>query len=186
MTGIYAKLPITFDAERLAADAAKFTGGDWAPHFNTHYYEGDWSVVPLRAVKGGHLAIYPDPNAPEGFIETGFMARCEYVPEVLRSFECEMETVRFLSLAAGSVIKRHRDYALGIEDGFVRVHIPVITNPQVRFTLADEVVDMRPGEAWYLNVNNYHSVQNDGACDRIHLVIDCVVNDWVRKMIGAV
>lgn len=175
------KLPFTFDAERLRADAEQFAAHEWTPHFNIHNYEGEWSVVPLRAVKGAVSAIYPDPNAPEGYLETEQMSRCNYVPEILKTFECELQTVRFLKLAAGSAIRRHRDYELGFEDGFVRVHIPAMTNSKVDFVLADEHLAMRAGEAWYLNVNNYHSVVNAGATDRIHLVIDCVVNDWLRK-----
>ncbi len=175
------KLPFTFDATRLRADAGRFAAGEWTPHFNTGNYEGDWSVVPLRAVKGGVLAIYPDPNAPDGYVETEQMTRCNYVPEVLRAFECELETVRFLKLGAGSRITQHRDYMLGFEDGFVRVHIPVVTNSQVDFVLNDEHLDMQVGEAWYLNVNCPHSVVNAGPTDRIHLVVDCVVNDWLRN-----
>ena len=184
MPGVCLKLPLTFDAARLERDAAGFTDTDWAPHFNIHYYEGDWSVVPLRAVKGGNLAIAPEIEAPDGYVNTAQMERCEYVPEVLAAFKCEFETVRFLKLAAGSVIKRHRDYGLGIEDGTMRVHVPVVTNDDVEFILDEKRVDMKPGEAWYLNVNHYHSVTNGGSTDRIHLVIDCVVNDWLREMVG--
>lgn len=183
MTLRNAKLPLSFDAERLSGDAAKFAAGEWQPHFNIHNYQGEWSVVPLRAVKGGLTAIFPEPNAPEGYVAMPQMERCEYVPELLRSFECELQTVRFLKLAAGSQIRRHRDYELGLEDGFVRVHVPAITNPQVEFTLDDDLVTMLPGEAWYMNVNFHHSVVNAGSTDRIHLVVDCVVNDWMREMI---
>jgi hypothetical protein len=174
------KLPLSFDAFRLREDAALFDDTEWTPHFNVHNYEGEWSVVPLRAVKGARFEIYPDPNAPAGYVETAQMSRCVYVPEVLNSFQCKLQTVRFLKLAAGSQIRRHRDYALGLEDGFIRIHVPVATNDQVEFMLADERVEMREGEAWYLNVNFHHSVRNNGGTDRIHLVIDCVVNDWLR------
>ncbi|HQX55436.1 MAG TPA: aspartyl/asparaginyl beta-hydroxylase domain-containing protein [Pyrinomonadaceae bacterium] len=183
MTIIKAKLPIRFDYEMLAADADRFAADEWIPHFNIHNYEGEWSVIPLRAVKGGNSAIFPDPNATDGYVETEQMSICRYVPEVLTAFECEMETVRFMKLAAGAQIRRHRDYALGLEDGVCRIHIPAATNDEVEFMLADERVQMAPGEAWYLNVNNYHSVANRGATDRIHLVIDCVVNNWLTTMI---
>ena len=183
MTMIKAKLPLTFDAERLAEDASRFQADEWVPHFNIHNYQGEWSVVPLRAVKGAGLAIYPDPTSTAGYVETEQMSRCSYVGEILAALECEFETVRFMKLAAGASIKRHRDYALGLEDGLCRIHIPAVTNPDVDFMLADELVMMSPGEAWYLNVNNYHSVENRGTTDRIHLVADCVVNDWLRTMI---
>jgi hypothetical protein len=32
-----------------------------------------------------------------------------------------------------------------------------------------------------VNVNLLHSVSNKGNTDRIHLVIDCVVNDWLGE-----
>ena len=177
------KLPISFDAARLAADVELFGVGEWQPHFNIHNYQGEWSVVPLRAVKDGHLSIYPDPEARSGYVETEQMERCRYVPEILTLFECDLQTVRLMKLAAGALIRRHRDYALGLEDGFVRIHIPATTNPQVEFILDDTPVAMSPGEAWYLNVNYHHSVTNGGRSDRVHLVVDCVVNDWLRDMI---
>ena len=40
-------------------------------------------------------------------------------------------------------------------------------------------MNMQPGEAWYLNFNLPHSVANRGTTDRIHLVIDCVMNPWL-------
>ena len=179
------KLPFTFDSQRLQADVRQFASDEWVPHFNIHNYEGEWSVVPLRAVKGAVSAIYPDPNATDGYIETEMMSRCKYVPELLKTFECELQTVRFLKLTAGSSIRRHRDYELGYEDGFIRVHIPVVTSPLVDFVLDDKHLKMNEGEAWYLNVNFHHSVTNGGDTDRVHLVIDCVVNDWIESLFSA-
>jgi hypothetical protein len=44
---------------------------------------------------------------------------------------------------------------------------------------------MNEGELWYLNVNQPHHVTNRSTTDRIHLVIDCVVNDWLREVLLA-
>ena len=173
------KFPFEFDAARLVLDEQQFAAADWTPHFNTAYYEGDWSGIALRAARDQAVPLYPDPVAVD-FAETEMMRRCAYVPEVIGTFECEFETIRFLRLGAGATIREHRDYQSGFEDGFVRVHIPVVTNEQVEFRLGGEELRMRPGEAWYLNLNLPHSVRNDGAEDRVHLVLDCVVNDWLR------
>lgn len=173
------KFPFSFDTARLKNDVQKFSTEDWIPHFNTQYYEGDWSGVALRAAKGAHVQLYSDPNTIEGFVDTDMMARCSYIHTVLNTFECEFTSVRFLKLRVGSQILRHRDYQLGFEDGEIRIHIPVLTNPQVEFILDDKKIDMKEGEAWYLNFNLYHSVRNNGITDRIHLVMDCVVNDWL-------
>jgi hypothetical protein len=175
------KLPFVFDSARLKNDLQSFAPTDWTPHFNTRYYEGDWSGIALRAPKGTAVnQLYPDPTAKDGYAETAMLERCDYIPEVLAAFRCELESARFLRLGAGANIREHRDYQLGYEDGFIRLHIPVQTNSQVEFYLDGQSVEMREGEAWYLNFNLKHSVKNGGASDRVHLVIDCVLNDWLR------
>jgi hypothetical protein len=43
------RLPFQFDKEKLRRDLELFGPGDWTPHFNTGYYEGDWCGIALRA-----------------------------------------------------------------------------------------------------------------------------------------
>jgi len=179
------QLPFQFDAARLQAELAHIMAEEYVPHFNTAYYQGDWSAVPLRSIGGRTDHIYPDPTARDAFADTLLLARCAYIREVLGTLHCPLHAVRYLRLKVGSVIKEHRDYELGFEDGEVRLHIPVITNPGVEFVLNQVRVVMNEGECWYLNVNQPHRVANRGATDRIHLVIDCVVNDWLRDLLLA-
>lgn len=179
------KLPLHFDAARLQADLAGILAGEFVPHFNTAYYQGEWSAVPLRSIGGRTDHIYPDPTARNAFADTPLLARCPGVREVLATLRCPQQAVRFLRLKAGSVIKEHRDYELGFADGEVRLHVPVITNPGVEFVLNQARVVMNEGECWYLNVNQPHRVANHGATDRIHLVIDCFVSDWLRDQLLA-
>ncbi len=179
------KLPLHFDVSWLQADFAHILTGEFVPHFNTAYYQGDWSAVPLRSIGGRTDQIYPDPTAKNSFADTPFLARCPYIREALTALHCPQQAVRFLRLKAGSIVKEHRDHELGFEDGEVRLHIPVVTNPEVEFVLNQTRVVMAEGECWYLNVNQPHRVANRGATDRIHLVIDCVVNDWLRDLMLA-
>ena len=173
------KLPFEFDPATLQSDLHKLAPGDWTPHFNTQYYEGDWSGVALRGAAGAHVGLYPDPTA-EGYVDTPMLEKCPSVRDVLAKFECETESVRYLRLGSGAKILRHRDYMLSVDDGLARVHVPVKTSPSVEFFLDDKRIEMNEGEAWYLNFNLFHSVENHGHDERIHLVIDCVVNDWFR------
>jgi ribosomal protein S18 acetylase RimI-like enzyme len=179
------KMPLQYDAARLQSDFAGIVADEFVPHFNEAYYEGDWSAVPLRSVGGRADRIYPDPTAKNAFADTPLLARCAYIREVLATLHCPLQAVRFLRLKSGSVIKEHRDHELGFEDGEVRLHIPVITNPDVEFVLNQVRIVMNEGECWYLNVNQPHRVANRGAADRIHLVVDCVVNDWLRDLLLA-
>lgn len=173
------RLPFNFDVPRLQADLAGILGTEFIPHFNTRYYEGDWSVVSLRSVGGRADRIYPDPTRND-YSDTPLMARCPYIAEVVNAFACPKLAVRFLRVRPRSVVKEHRDYQLRFEDGEIRLHIPITTNPDVRFMVAGRRVVMNPGECWYNDFTELHSVHNDGDGDRVHLTIDCVVNDWLR------
>ena len=179
------KLPFRFDAARLQADVARLGTDQFVPHFNTAYYQGDWSAIPLRSVGGNPGHIYPDPTAKGAFADTPLLAGCPYLREVLATFHCPQQSVRLLRLKAGSAIKEHRDHELGFENGEIRLHLPVTTNPEVEFVLAGNRIVLSEGECWYLNFNLPHRVENRGATDRVHLVIDCVVNDWLRHLLLA-
>ncbi len=180
------KLPFQFDASRIRDEVAGFDASEWVPHFNTYNYEGDWSGIPLRAPANAnpHLQLFPDPNA-SSFVDTAQLDRCPYTREVIAAFACEKESARYLKLGPGALIKPHRDYKLAIEDGVARVHVPVMTSEQVEFVLEGERLPLVEGDAWYINFNLEHSVSNLGATDRIHLVIDLIVNDWLLDLVAA-
>ncbi len=174
---------MSFDPALLKRDLAAIENGEWVPHFNQRYYEGDWSGVSLRSVGGKADVLYPNHISEEPYLDTEMLARAPYVREVLDRIQCEKESVRFLRLAAGAKIKEHRDYFIGIEDGVVRLHLPVITNPLIEFYLDNERVDMLEGELWYLDFGLKHRVENNSDQDRIHLVLDCKVNDWLLDLL---
>lgn len=168
------RLPMQFDPTRLCEDLARLEVIGWTDHFVKQNYEGSWSVIPLRAPAGEtHVIrmIYPDPSCRE-FVDTPFLQQCPYFQEVLAAIPAPLQAVRLMRLAAGSVIREHRDHDLAYEYGAMRLHIPVVTNPDVEFLLNGERVIMNPGECWYLRLSDPHAVANRGTTDRIHLVID--------------
>jgi hypothetical protein len=173
------RLPLRFDPAPLQADVAGLDPDDWIPHYNTQLYSGDWSGVPLRSVGGAARQIYPDPASTQPFMDTPVLERCPNLGAVVASFECPLQAVRLLRLGPGAAVGEHRDYRLGYDDGEVRVHVPVHTNPGAEMVLEGRQIDMAEGEAWYLDVNCKHSVANRGEVDRIHLVIDCDLNPWL-------
>jgi aspartyl/asparaginyl beta-hydroxylase len=175
------RLPLACDVARLQADLAAVAPAGWHPHFNTGYYEGDWSGIPLRGQPGIHVPLYSDPTRTD-FADLPVLASCAYVPELLAQLECPLESVRFLKLAAGASIREHRDFGLAFDEGAVRLHVPVHTHPDVRFELDGELVPMVEGEWWYVNFDRPHRVTNAGPHDRVHLVIDARVNAWLTDL----
>ena len=178
----FCKLPLTFDPQPLLDDLRRVEAATrWIPHFVTNNYEGDWSAIPLRSVGGDAQHIYADLKAtPEDYKETPWMAESPAFREVLAAFPCPITSVRLLRLSAGSIIKEHTDLDLGFEDGCVRLHVPILTSPQVEFYIEDERVVMGPGECWYIDATLPHRLANRGDTDRVHIVFDCMVDDWVR------
>lgn len=180
------KLMMEFDAQRLREDLARIEDLGWTEHFVRRNYEGAWSVIPLRAPAGeDHVIrmIYPNPSCTE-FVDTSFLDGADYVREVLAAFASPLDAVRLMKLSPGSVIKEHADHALSAEEGTIRLHIPIITNPDVDFRLNGERVMMNEGECWYLRLSDPHSVANRGATDRVHLVIDARIDGWVEERLN--
>ena len=129
------------------------------------------------------MPLYTDPTRTD-FADTEAMAQCSSVPELLASIPGRLESVRFLRLAAGSVIHEHRDPGLSVEEGAFRLHIPVRTNPEVEFLVGGQSMQMAEGECWYVNFDLPHSLVNRGTNDRVHLVVDGLVDDAVLDWFG--
>jgi len=79
-------------------------------------------------------------------------------------------------LLAGGKIDPHRDshpsFALGH-----RIHLPITTNPRVRFTVDGRPFKFEVGQAYEINNLLMHSVANKGTTDRIHFIFDYVPAD---------
>lgn len=159
-----------------------FSDDDWRPHYNVMDYEGSWDVLTLRSPGGQADSIFADPIGKGEFADTLYMDKLPAVKQLIAGLHCPLMSVRLLNLKAGAVIKEHRDIELSYEKGEARLHFPVITNNRVEFYVNDVQINMQPGECWYINANLPHRVANYGTEDRIHLVVDCVVNDWLKTI----
>lgn len=178
----YIKFPLHFDSQRLQLDVQKVMNTNWIAHYNQNDYEGKWTSIALMSVTGKSDNIYAFNFDSKEIVATEALESCEYFKEILDSFHFEKAAVRLLNLAAGAQIKPHSDHCLGYEDGYFRLHIPIITNSDVIFILDDNRLIMNEGECWYINANFTHSVANNGAEDRIHLVIDGIRNKWSDQL----
>jgi hypothetical protein len=181
------RLPFSFDPDLLVRDLQQLSSGDWISHFVKQNYDGDWSVLPLRGKAGAKhpvMMIYSDPAAKD-FEDTPLLQGCPYFQDVLDAFKCPLRAVRLMRLTPGSIIKEHADLELSAEEGTVRIHLPITTNPGVGFYLNRSPVIMEAGSVWYLRLSDPHSAANNGDTDRVHMVIDGSVNDWVKAVLGA-
>jgi hypothetical protein len=181
------RLPLAFDPARLAADLARLETAEWTRHFVRDNYEGEWSVVPLRAPVGEThpIRMIGAGHSDKGWYDTPLLDLCPCYAELLAAFRCPINSARLMRLGPGSVIREHCDPDLAAEDGFARLHVPIQTSPEVEFRVAGTPVAMEAGSCWYLRLSEPHSAHNRGREARIHLVFDAVMNDWLAALLDA-
>ncbi len=76
-------------------------------------------------------------------------------------------------LLAGGRIDPHSDRHASFHCGH-RIHIPITTNPRVRFMIDGRPYQFMVGEVYELNNQKQHSVMNKGTEDRITFIFDYV------------
>lgn len=178
------RLPLNFDAARLRADLAQVQPAAWVAHFNQRIYRGDWSVAPLRAVPGSPIPAFSLPGASKQE-DMPLLRGCKYFRQVLDSFQCPLASARLLRLGAGAAIEEHCDPMLSLEHDEVRIHVVADTNPEVECRIDGVTRHWASGECWYADFTRPHSFANRGDTERVHIVLDCVLNDWLRDLLKA-
>src|SRR6185312_6094938 len=162
----FVQLPLHFDAERLAAEVAALGDGAWREH--PQKYPGNYAV-PLISVDGDSAS-----DAIAGRMQpTEYLQGCPYLKHVLARLAAVWGRTRLMKLTAGAEVTPHADINYYWRDR-VRVHVPVLTHPEVRFICGDSEVNMAAGECWIFDTWRPHRVINPAAQERIHLVADTV------------
>ena len=162
----FIQLPLAFDAERLAGEVAALGEAVWRPH--PQGFPGN-SMAPLIAAEG-------DPNN-ESFagrmLATPHLKACEYLWQTLDAMGVVLGRTRLMRLDGNAEVTAHADQGYYWTDR-VRIHVPIVTKPDVRFICGDAEVHMAPGECWIFDTWRIHRVINGPEVSRIHLVADTV------------
>lgn len=136
----------------------------------------DWRVLSLRS-PGGE-AGRTDPGGP-GLVDyayTPYSRQAPYMTSLLQELPANLRTARLMSLAPGAEVDEHCDIPYGLPAGWVRLHVPIVTNPGAVLVIDGEEHCWQPGTLWYGDFGRPHSVANRGAGTRVHLVVDCYVS----------
>ncbi len=159
----FIRLPLKFDVERLRTEVTALPAAAWASHPNA--IAGN-SSIRLLSVNGGEN---DDVNGV--ILPTAHLRNSPYLRQVLASFGVVWGRSRLMRLAPGAEVPQHADINYHWFTR-VRLHVPVITWPQVRFYCGDDDVHMAAGDAWLFDNWRQHRVINPTAHERIHLVAD--------------
>ncbi len=171
----FIRLPLQFDAEPLRQEIAAVDESEWLPH--PQGFAGNSALI-LVSVDGEDNNDLAGPMAP-----TPRLQRCSYLRQVMASFQTVVGRSRLMRLDPGSEVKLHTDLNYYWRDR-IRVHVPIVTDPGVRFQSGDRTVHMGAGEAWVFDNWRPHTVINDSGVRRIHLVMDTVGTAAFWQLVG--
>lgn len=172
----FIQLPLQFDASVLAAEIDAIEEAEWKPH--PQGFPGN-SMLPLMAVDGN-----PDDESFTGPMRpTAHLRRCPYLTQVFASLGATIGRSRLMRLAGQAEVSRHADQGYYWAER-VRVHVPIVTQPTVRFECGGVTINMANGECWIFDTWRQHCVLNDAEASRIHLVIDTVGGAQFWDLVG--
>jgi hypothetical protein len=159
------QLPLRFDVARMVEEVKGFAEEEWREH--PQRFTGNSAMV-LISARG---EINDEMSGPMAVTEK--LGRCPYLRQVLSAFNTVFGRSRLMRLAPGAEVSMHNDVHYYWRNR-VRIHIPIVTDPSVRFFCASQSVHMAAGEAWIFDNWKPHRVINPSATQRIHLVADTV------------
>ncbi|HVI58129.1 MAG TPA: aspartyl/asparaginyl beta-hydroxylase domain-containing protein [Luteimonas sp.] len=172
----FIQLPLRFDAAALAAEVAAIDEACWLPH--PQQFEGN-SMLPLVAVDGEPAnESFAGPMRP-----TPHLLACPYLMQVVASLGVTAGRSRLMRLSGHAEVTRHVDQGYYWAER-VRVHVPIVTQPTVRFECGGATVNMAAGECWIFDTWRLHNVVNDAVQSRIHLVVDTVGGDGFWDLVA--
>lgn len=185
----------------------KKIGPEFANHYSNYNIKKSWSAISLRGYDiDPSFIIKPEEMNDkwwEEYDEHDFFLQntplWNEFPDVQfilnQMFSGEIHRARFMKLApGGGELDRHTDLVdphCGNTVGrLARIHYPIITNDKVVFQSWNydgrlHEVNMKEGECWLLDTRKPHRVVNGGTTERIHLVVDTVVDESLyRRIVG--
>ncbi len=176
----FVQLPLRFDAERLAAEMHALGEDAWRPH--PQKYPGNFAL-PLISVDGD-----PDSDAIAGPMRpTEYLQRCPCLQQVLARIGGVWGRSRLMKLEPQAEVSTHADNNYYWRER-LRVHVPILTHPDVRFLCGNAEVNMAAGECWVFDTWRQHRVINAQPRPRVHLVADTVGGEsfWSLMKTGRV
>ena len=173
----FLQLPIRFDAGLLAQEAASIPETAWRPH-PAGFAGNDY--LPLVSVNGEPAnETFDGPMRPTPYLSS----ERPYLFQTLASLGAVLGRTRLMRLSGHSEVSEHADVNYYWRER-MRVHVPIITQPVVKFHCGETTTHMAAGECWIFDTWSLHRVVNDQTRSRIHLVADTVGGERMLQLMA--
>jgi len=165
----FVRLPISLDTGALATEIAAIPEHVWQPHPEGMAGNSALILVSVGGDPEGHGV--DGPMRPTPVLES--LPAVSNVLAGLTSLGCPIGRTRLMRIDIESEVTPHVDTNRYWWD-HLRVHVPITTDPAVKFWVRDDWVHMGPGECWVFDTWGRHRVENPVNSPRVHLVVDTV------------
>ncbi len=172
----FIQLPCLFDQSKLQQDISALPNEAWRSH--PQGFAGN-SAVSLIARHGDAN----DDRTYGSMQATQWLDQLPYIKAVMAYFKTPLGRSRLMRIEGDAQVPSHTDLDYYWQ-GRMRLHVPIITNPSVRFECGDDAVHMSAGEAWVFDTTELHRVLNEEGGERIHLVFDTVGSAHLYDLIS--
>lgn len=95
-------------------------------------------------------------------------------------YDGQIYKIILVKLAPNSHIGPHSDQGFSLEVPH-RVHIPIVTNSNIKFGCGQSEIHMSTGSMYEINNQQLHYVINDTDQHRVHLIVDVIENSSITK-----
>ena len=172
----FLQLPILFDQALLAEEIAALDRRWWRGR--TQHDDGNTALT--------LITTHGDPDSDElagPMRPTPALERCPYLMQALEALGATWGRARLMRLNGQAEVRAHVDINYYWRER-MRVHVPVVTTPSVRFQCGEGEVNMAAGECWVFDTWRRHRVLNEGNHTRIHIVADTVGGERFWDLLG--
>src|SRR5262245_29253191 len=149
----------------MREEVMAFPESEWRQHPTE--FDGNTALL-LVSVDGGQNDYFSIAGQMRA---TPALQRSPYLRQVMATVGVPVSRSRLMRIDPGQKCPWHDDV------GFhwyrrIRIHVPIVTTPEVRFHCGSDSVHMAAGEAWVFDNFERHCVVNSSDIKRIHFVFD--------------
>lgn len=174
------KLPLAYDQQLLQEDLQRVLSNvKMVRHFSDDDHDGGWNAIGLITSDGDPQKL----RRGDTYSKTPVLKYAPYIENIIDNLPSRKQRVRLMRLEKQTKVFWHFDAGENMDGAVARLHIPVVTNEKVEFQISHQDVKWNGGEFWYGDFSFPHRLRNGGEEDRVHLVIDLEINEFLRNTI---
>lgn len=148
----------------------------------SEYHTGGWQTLSLLNSTSNPSDTVIEDCKP---IETSLLQRMPQTRSLLRGLGFSYMWARLARLETDSFLLEHRDYQELKDVRRLRLHIPLVVNPFASLVINNTRIHLALGYIWKLNPLHRHGACNFGKEARIHIILDCYVDEVLDALVHA-